>query len=1191
MAPAEAAIRALVAGPTQVESGLGITSSIPPGTSVTDLVMSDTSVTVDMSSEVLNGLGEATLALIFDQFRSTLGDFPSIGSIKLTCGGKLLASYLPARGPSPSIAPMQQGGLATSGVGLAGKKICIGPSHGRFWSNGGWYWQRTLTCGWGEDILEDTNSIRLVQFLKQYLTQDGATFTTPRQLDETDGNDPDTGMPWWKMCAESWLHHTGAPSSVWASSSGNTGADNAADRNGDDIRARPLYADWQGSDIYIACHTNAGGGGLATGTETYYDSQMEHPSWITASTSLATNVENSVLSAIQTTYDSTWISHGQAVKDSAGAFGEIRIPNRPACLIELAFHDDCARDASYLIDDFFRSVAEWGLYAGVCAYFGNTPTWDKYSCEYISDTIPTTMTPGQSYPVSVTFRNRGVSWFTTRGFRLGAIGDTNSFGAYTRVDISGQVKPGDTYTFNFTLTAPASGGTYTAGWRMVRDGYAWFGPSISKTVDCGPNLDHNAPSAPTNVHSTGSTPNSISFAWNAATDDYGVVGYRVYRNNAQIGTTNGTTFTDTGLNYSTTYNYQVDAYDVVPNYSAKSTSAALSTGAPAFYTWSRTTSNSDCYLRSGAADTAGNGSGLAAGWSSTASIAIRRSLVQWDMTGAPAQSTIVNAASSVRVKLYCYTRSVNTAYNIDLGKVTADWTEATATWNNMSANYSGVYATASVGAVGDYTWSWNGNTVGIPVQNRGVMIIHQQETVNSAAKVFTDKELTGGTNPKPRLEIDYYDVAAPTGCSININAGASDTASPVVTLALAASDSPSGMGPGAQMQFSDDGLNYSTPEAYAATKSYTLPAGDGIKSVFVKFKDVAGNWSSPVSDTINLDTTPPTGSVLINDGDTYATSAAVTLAPSSANADQMRFNNENGTWSAWEAYDTSKSWTLSDGDGVKTVYVQFKDAVGNISTDSISDTITVDATVPTSSATPAGGVYNATQNVTLSASEAATIYYTTDGTDPTTSSSTYSDPIPVSTDITLRFFAADSAGNTESPIKQEDYTILTDNGSVSAAKKADLGASVKLGDKVLYFKSDGFGYVEDSGRLSGIRVEGAIQGEEGQLVCFTGTKSQTLDGEPVITVTKMTPNGPGSAAPWATGIQAFQHNLLDGLCVKTYGKVKTGSVTANSYVLSMGTPDTEITVMTKSTPTVSEGDYVIVTGALGFGTGRVLYQK
>ena len=54
------------------------------------------------------------------------------------------------------------------------------------------------------------------------------------------------------------------------------------------------------------------------------------------------------------------------------------------------------------------------------------------------------------------------------------------------------------------------------------------------------------------------------------------------------------------------------------------------------------------------------------------------------------------------------------------------------------------------------------------------------------------------------------------------------------------------------MQFSNDGLTYSTPEPYNTTKLWTLPAGSGSKTVYVQFADAAGNWSSPYTASITL---------------------------------------------------------------------------------------------------------------------------------------------------------------------------------------------------------------------------------------------------------------------------------------------------------------------------------------------------
>ena len=95
---------------------------------------------------------------------------------------------------------------------------------------------------------------------------------------------------------------------------------------------------------------------------------------------------------------------------------------------------------------------------------------------------------------------------------------------------------------------------------------------------------------------------------------------------------------------------------------------------------------------------------------------------------------------------------------------------------------------------------------------------------------------------------------SPTG-SVVINGGAAATNSRNVTLTLAATDALTGV---TQMRFSNTGTSFSAAEAFAATKAWTLTTGAGTKTVYVQYKDAAGNWSAAVTDTIVLDTTAPT---------------------------------------------------------------------------------------------------------------------------------------------------------------------------------------------------------------------------------------------------------------------------------------------------------------------------------------------
>ena len=79
--------------------------------------------------------------------------------------------------------------------------------------------------------------------------------------------------------------------------------------------------------------------------------------------------------------------------------------------------------------------------------------------------------------------------------------------------------------------------------------------------------------------------------------------------------------------------------------------------------------------------------------------------------------------------------------------------------------------------------------------------------------------------------------------------------------------------------------------------------------------------------------------------------------------------------------------------------------------------------------TPAAGVYTSAQSVTIGCETAgATIYYTTDGTTPTTSSSVYSTAIPVSTTTTIKAMAA-KAGNSNSDVATATYAILGHAGT------------------------------------------------------------------------------------------------------------------------------------------------------------------
>jgi uncharacterized repeat protein (TIGR01451 family) len=139
---------------------------------------------------------------------------------------------------------------------------------------------------------------------------------------------------------------------------------------------------------------------------------------------------------------------------------------------------------------------------------------------------------------------------------------------------------------------------------------------------------------------------------------------------------------------------------------------------------------------------------------------------------------------------------------------------------------------------------------------------------------------------------------------------------------------------------------------------------------------------------------------------------------------------------------TSWSWDFGDGStstlqnpthtytkaGNYTVTLTASNAnVGNTETKTGYITV-LDTVAPTVVADVTGGNYSVAQNVTLSAADDSgnvAVYYTTDGSVPTTASSRYDGGILIANTTTLKFIAVDGSGNL-SPVQSETYYIKSD---------------------------------------------------------------------------------------------------------------------------------------------------------------------
>jgi WD40 repeat protein len=127
--------------------------------------------------------------------------------------------------------------------------------------------------------------------------------------------------------------------------------------------------------------------------------------------------------------------------------------------------------------------------------------------------------------------------------------------------------------------------------------------------------------------------------------------------------------------------------------------------------------------------------------------------------------------------------------------------------------------------------------------------------------------------------------------------------------------------------------------------------------------DKAGNRSTTTV-RVNIDKTPPTGSLTINDGaaSTYSTTVTLRITANDplSGVAEMRFSNDGRTWSDWEGFSSTRSdWDLAryggsvNQRGPKTVYAQLRDRAGNVSQ-------TFSATIRLIAATLTGHTYSVT---------------------------------------------------------------------------------------------------------------------------------------------------------------------------------------------------------------------------------------
>jgi hypothetical protein len=224
-------------------------------------------------------------------------------------------------------------------------------------------------------------------------------------------------------------------------------------------------------------------------------------------------------------------------------------------------------------------------------------------------------------------------------------------------------------------------------------------------------------------------------------------------------------------------------------------------------------------------------------------------------------------------------------------------------------------------------------------------------------------QVSPGATESGRITVTVYDKAGnaafqvytytldgdpPYTGSVTIAGGAEYVSSTAVSLALSSADA--GCGVGGMCITHTLSCADTDWKPYTTTLTWTLAGPDGVKTVYVWFRDYLRNTAGPYTDTVTLDRLAPSGTVTIAEGSAYTTGVTVTLSLTAADAtsgvEGMCVSNADTCFSSWEPFTSTKVWTL-DGtsDGEKTVYVWFRDRAGNVG-GPFTDTILLDRQPP-----------------------------------------------------------------------------------------------------------------------------------------------------------------------------------------------------------------------------------------------------
>jgi chitodextrinase len=363
--------------------------------------------------------------------------------------------------------------------------------------------------------------------------------------------------------------------------------------------------------------------------------------------------------------------------------------------------------------------------------------------------------------------------------------------------------------------------------------------------------DTQAPTAPTNLASTGKTDTSVSLSWTASTDDTGVTSYNLYNSGVFLNSTSDTHMDLTGLSPNTAYTFTIKAEDASGNESSASNSVNVTTDPSASVTHTTLHPSADSYVRDGTDLNTNFGTALSLNVKQGASGHSHETYLKFDLSG------ISGTISEANLRINgSWNNSSNTNVPINAYSVSnTSWTETGITWSNKPSAGTTVLASATVI---DETPQWyeldltsyiqaeksaGHNTVSVALKGS-----QQTESIG----IFNSDE---DSSDQPELVVTANtDIVSPTAPSNLSSTGKTKTS---VSLTWTASTDNTGV----------TGYRILQDGAFTGSTTGTSFTADGLSpntayAFTVKAVDAAGNESA-ASNTVNVTTDSDTSATTI----------------------------------------------------------------------------------------------------------------------------------------------------------------------------------------------------------------------------------------------------------------------------------------------------------------------------------------